>query len=152
VNETLCIVCPSLRSEQIFEPLYDNGTRWANARYSLMSRVCAGLKLADREVDFLLAELHTLDSLEGLPRSCRELRKAELEAMIGIEYTVIVCPVPVPRTKPPANRMMVEHKTYEMICYNVNEAAEQLLSYEEHRFGLTRTCAFSCLNTMRPQY
>jgi len=133
-HDSLCIVCPSLRSESLFEPLYDNGTRWANARYSLVSRICSGLKLADREVDFLLSELHSLDTLEGLPRNCRDLRKAELEAIIGIDYVVIECPIPVPRTPPPANRIMVEHKKYEMICYNVLEAAEQLLSYEEHRY------------------
>jgi hypothetical protein len=135
VHDSLCIVCPNLRSESLHDPLYENGTRWKNGMYSLMSRICSGLKLADREVDFLLAELHTIDALEsGLPRNCRDLRKAELEAMIGVQYTVLECPVPSPRTPAPANRLMVEHKKYEMICYDILECAEQLLSYDEHRY------------------
>jgi hypothetical protein len=106
---------------------------WKNKYYETISRICNGLKLGDRQCNFLLSELETLDMDWDIPRNVRQLRKAELDTIAGLEYTIKSCPIQPPRTPAPASILMVEHSEYELIHYDLKTVCEQLLSYVEHR-------------------
>jgi hypothetical protein len=107
---------------------------WPHRHFEVLSHICNGLKLSDRECDFLLEQLNGMNIPDLLiPHNARALRKAELRAVAGVGYKVKTCPIDPPRVPGAMNHVMVERRQYELIHYDVVKVCEALLGYVEHR-------------------
>jgi len=111
--------------------------KFPSVNFAILSRLANHLSLSDQDIDLVLREVMSLDPTSAFPVNCRELRKAEDEALKNERVTIINCPIAIPLS--PDGHRMCENRLVRLHHFDIWELCCNLLEDAEHR----RWCKWS---------
>jgi hypothetical protein len=122
-------------TESISEPMpprYEDSTptMWPSPNYERLSRLVNCLSLSDRDTSMLLEEISKLDHSETIPRTVKELKKAEDAVLASVMFKTIPVPISLPLSKD--GSPMVEDNTVHLIHHDLIETTLRLINTPEH--------------------
>lgn len=109
------------------------GKRWPSPNYSKLSALFNAHECSEtfaQEIIDLFLKPDGLDWTLGMPKSIKDLRLAEEEALGMTGMTTMRCPIPVPRT--PTGERLVTHKEINFMFHDMMKLVREIISDPVH--------------------